>query len=322
MTLSCEPRVITGGSGRLDAFLSSLGLPGMHSRSAVEKLIERGLVTVDGKKVRKSMILCGSETICVTLPPPEPSHIVPTEIAIDVVYEDEYLIAVNKPAGLTVHPAPGHKTDTLANGLLARWPMLPDNGGRPGIVHRLDKDTSGLLLVAKTPAVLAALGGMFKNREVKKTYLAITAGCPDQIEGHIDLPLKRASVQRKKIVTAPDGRQASTNWRILESWHWFALMAAQPLTGRTHQIRVHLAAIGCPVLADFLYGSPARTAGLVPVHLRQKAAALENRMQRQALHAARLVFIHPFTGHKMQFCAPLPQDFLYTLNLMRQSFPK
>jgi 23S rRNA pseudouridine1911/1915/1917 synthase len=221
-------------------------------------------------------------------------------MALDVVYEDAALVVVNKPAGLSVHPGPGHPDGTLVNGLLAHIPDLGGIGGelRPGIVHRLDKDTSGLLVVAKTAQAHATLVEAFAEREVAKTYLAIVRGRPELGEGMIDAPLARDPVHRQRMAIVEGGRPARTAFRVVAEGGGWSLVEARPETGRTHQIRVHMASIGHPIVGDALYGR------------REEGVA------RQMLHAWRLSFRHPTSGEEMRLEAALPVDFGEALRRM------
>ncbi len=237
------------------------------------------------------------------VPAPALSGLHPEAIPLDVVYEDADLLVVNKPAGMTVHPSPGHSSGTLVNAVLARVPDLPGIGGtlRPGIVHRLDKGTSGLLVVAKSDEAQRSLASQLKAHTVVRTYLAIVRGRVRRDAGMISAPVGRHPVHRKRIAVTPRGREAVTHYTALERFPAATLVACRLETGRTHQIRVHMTHIGHPVLGDPVYG---RTR--VP------------EMQRQALHAARLEFTHPRTGRRLTCTAPIPEDFTRLLARLRQ----
>lgn len=289
---------------RLDVFVARL-LPQL-TRSRVRRLIDDGLVAVDGKQPGKAgLALDAGQRVGVTLPPPEPSSLQPEAIPLRIVYEDDDLLVVDKPPGLTVHPAPGHASHTLVNALLAHCPDLSGVGGegRPGIVHRLDKDTSGLIIVAKNDASHAALARQLKDRRVEKTYLALVRGRVDPAEGVIDAPLGRHPVQRKKQAVIEGGRPARTRYRVLRAFDGFSLLEVQPESGRTHQIRVHLASIGHPVAGDALYG---------------RGAALPS-LRRQFLHAQRLAFRHPRTGDRLELEAPLAEDLQAVLTSLEEA---
>jgi 23S rRNA pseudouridine1911/1915/1917 synthase len=237
--------------------------------------------------------------------PPPALHAEPAPIALDVLHEDEALLVINKPAGLVVHPAPGHWQGTLVSALLHRWPTLPPDldAARLGIVHRLDKDTSGVLLIAKTAAALADVGRQFHDREIDKQYLALVWGVPRRRSGTISEPIGRHPVHRQRMAVRSRGRAALTRYEVLEGWGGVALVRAHPATGRTHQIRVHLAALGHPIVADRLYarGRNSRDLGLA----------------RQALHAESICFRHPGTGERMRIAAPLPADFAAAIAALR-----
>ncbi len=288
---------------RLDAYLAEkLAL----TRSQVKKALERGHISLNGQRAKPSHRVRPGEEILVDLPPPEPPELHPQDVPFEVLYEDDDLAVINKPAGVVVHPAAGHWQGTLVHGLLKRLKGLSGIGGeiRPGIVHRLDKDTSGLMVVAKNDTTHILLGRQFKESRVQKLYLAIVHGCPEAREGRIDLPVGRHPVYRKKMsIQCRVCRQALTLWRLLKVFRKAALIEARPLTGRTHQIRVHLSAIGHPIVGDPLYG------GCRPVGPKAK---------RQMLHAFRLSFVHPGTKKLLSFEAPLPQDMAQLLACLEE----
>jgi 23S rRNA pseudouridine1911/1915/1917 synthase len=278
---------------RLDRFLAR-HLPA-HSRSALQRLIESGDVLVNRSVSKASYRLEAGDLVEVTLPPPAAPPPEAQEVPLQVVYEDAALAVLDKPAGLVVHPAHGHAGGTLWNGLLARYPELrtwPREEGWPGLVHRLDRDTSGLLLVARTPEARAALRAQFKATEVGKVYLALVIGRPEHEQARIEAPIARDPEARKRMAVVAGGRPAVSEYRLLEQLDDYALLEVRPQTGRTHQIRVHLAAIGHPVVGDRVYGPR-----------RQKL-----RLGRLFLHAAELTFRHPTTGKDMTFRAPLPAE--------------
>jgi len=245
-----------------------------------------------------------------------PLVVVATEIAaeaipLDIVHEDRWLVVIDKPAGLVVHPAPGHEAGTLVNALLAHCDDLRGIGGelRPGIVHRIDKDTSGLLVIAKDDATMAALGAAFKRHDIERVYDALVVGKPPGPSGRIDTLHGRDPHDRKKFsIRVKSGRRAVTDWRVVERFAGAARIEAQLETGRTHQVRVHLAALGCPLLADSVYGRPPRDPAL---------RAIAGELGRQALHARTLGFTHPATGQKLSFSSPLPADFQRALSALR-----
>ncbi|OAG28631.1 RluA family pseudouridine synthase [Thermodesulfatator autotrophicus] len=291
---------------RLDSFLAEK-IPEI-TRSQAKKLIESRHVKVNENIVEKPKYkIKADEKIEVIVPAPKPLEIKPEkEVPFEILYEDKHLAVINKPPGVVVHPGAGHYEGTLVHGLLARLKDLSGIGGelRPGIVHRLDKDTSGLLVVAKDDPTHQALTQMFKDRQVKKVYLALVHGVPRLAAGKIEKPIGRHPVNRQKMsVHAKSGREAITFYRIREKFSKAALLEVEPKTGRTHQIRVHLAFIGYPIVGDELYGG-ARPHG--------------PKARRQMLHAFRLEFKHPVTGEDLAFEAPLPEDFEELLNELRQ----
>ena len=292
-----EYRVISDGR-RADVLLS--GETGL-SRSRVAALMEEGLCEAGGKEIRKAgtKIPAGQEVI-LRLPPPREAAPRAEEIPLEVLYEDADLAVVVKPRGMVVHPAAGHPDGTLVNALLARLDTLGGIGGelRPGIVHRLDKDTSGVMLVAKNDETQAALSRMLKEREIEKHYRALAEGRMKEPEGEIDAPIGRSRKDRKKMTVDPEGRPAVTRWKVLAEGRDCTLLDVRILTGRTHQIRVHLKSIHHPVCGDPLYGF-------------EKGVKVPCLM----LHAYSLSFAHPRTKEKMAFQAPLPEDFLKGLKM-------
>jgi 23S rRNA pseudouridine1911/1915/1917 synthase len=298
---------------RLDAWLARQ-LPAL-SRSRLQALIEEGHVLLDGARARPSARLRPGEAVRVHVPAPIPAEPQPEDIPVAVVHEDAHLLVVNKPAGLVVHPGAGTSRGTLVNALLRHVRDLSGVGGvlRPGIVHRLDRGTSGLLVVAKDDETHRALVRQFAGRTVEKEYVALVLGNPPGASGEIDSPIGRDPVHRKKMaVRAPRGREARTSWRVEERFDGAALLRVRIHTGRTHQIRVHLASIGHPVAGDPVYGGK-RTLSSRRGAAREAFASLE----RPALHAARLAFTHPATGERLAFEAPLPADLESVLALLR-----
>jgi 23S rRNA pseudouridine1911/1915/1917 synthase len=285
-----------GARQRLDRYLAARGQWG--SRSHVQRLITRGSVRLDGQPARAGTILRCGQTIDVRdTAPPLPEGIVPEAIPLDVIHEDDWLLVINKPAGMVVHPAPGHWRGTLVNALLHHWhgtrPGLDPL--RPGIIHRLDKDTSGVLVIAKDPRTLADLGDQFRRREVEKQYLALVWGRLRSHSGTIAEPIGRDPVHRKRMAVRHGGREAVTSFEVVERYERVTLVRLFPKTGRTHQIRVHLAAIGHPILGDPVYG-------------RGHHRTQRERAPRQALHAEKIAFRHPHTGARASFTAPLAED--------------
>lgn len=297
--------VAAGEEDRLDRFLAErLEL----SRTRIQKLIEEGCVTVDGASAPKSETLSAGSEVEVVIPPPEEVEMEAEDLPLDIVYEDGSLAVVNKPAGMVVHPAPGHRSGTMVNALLFHLEGLSGVGGRlrPGIVHRLDKDTSGLLVVAKDDEAHQALAGALKRRLVKRLYRAASWGHLSESRMTIDAPIGRDPRHRQKMAVVPDGRRAVTRVRVREHWTRAQLLDVALKTGRTHQIRVHLAHLGHPVVGDETYGAGWERGMGGPE--RQWAKALARRTPRQFLHAAELAFHHPRTGERMRFRSPLPDD--------------
>lgn len=312
---------------RLDAFLTAQ-FPDA-SRVRIKRGITDGLVQVDGKPRKPSYKLRPDESIEYELPPPLADGPQAEPIPLDLIYEDDVLAVVNKPAGMIVHPAKGHWAGTMASALVHHFENLSQYGGasRPGIVHRLDRDTSGAIVVAKNDTVHAHLADQFKARTVKKEYLAIVSGCPNHDRDLIDHPIGDHKSQREKKALRSDhssSREAQTFYEVEERFKAMTLVRAFPRTGRTHQIRLHLAHIHCQVLCDKLYGGRSRlTAGELRTWSRVKSAASEFAddvvlLDRQALHAHRLSFEHPTTGEPMSFTAPLPDDMKNLLSILQQ----
>jgi len=291
------------------------------SRAQAKRWIEDGRVRVEGRQARPSLALREGETVVVELPPPEPARTPPEPIPLDIVYEDEDLLVVNKPPFLVVHPAPGHRSGTLVNALLHHCPNLSGVGGviRPGIVHRLDRGTSGLLVVAKHDRAHRAIAGQFARRSVEKRYQALVYGRPPS-PLRIESPLGRDVRDRKKISSrSPRGKPAITIATSIEHLSLTTLLSVQIETGRTHQIRVHLSEAGFPVVGDKDYG---RRRPSSPGS-KDAAGSLEilEEMSRPALHAALLSFLHPGSGEPVRFEAPLPPDMEELLTKLRQAKP-
>ncbi len=311
---------------RLDHFIASQ-LEGV-SRSRVQMLMEQGDVLVNGEREKPSLKLRGGERIAITGEPrPAPLKAIAEDIPLDVVYEDNDLAVINKPAGMMVHAGSGQNDDarsrgTLVNALLFRFKKLSSTGGelRPGIVHRLDKDTSGLIIVAKNDRAHAALGEMFSDRRIKKTYLALVQGNVERAKGTIQAEVGRDPVRRTRMTTNPlhDGRSAVSHYevvrRISSRFGKFTLVKVRIETGRTHQIRVHMASTGHPVVGDTLYGGAGQLTDQVAAQAAQSKSARRNahperlRLGRNFLHAARLEFPHPRTGKVLELESKLPDD--------------
>jgi 23S rRNA pseudouridine1911/1915/1917 synthase len=298
---------------RLDVYLSRRD-PTL-SRSQARRFIDDGDALVDGKAVRASHRLRPGEKVTLRKPPPVPSEIVPEEIPLNIRYEDDAILVVDKPAGMVVHPAAGNFRGTLVNALQFHCRSLSGIGGvmRPGIVHRLDKGTSGLMVIAKSDEAHRHLSEQFKRRLVSKHYTALVHGNVRQDEGIVDAPVGRHPVERKKMSTASRrGKAALTRWRVLERFGAFTLLEAKIETGRTHQIRVHLSALGHPVVGDGVYGGSKRIVESTALRATLK------KLSRQALHAGRLSFVHPITGKEMTFESPLPEDMAEVTRFLRE----
>ncbi|OGO19345.1 MAG: pseudouridine synthase [Chloroflexi bacterium RBG_16_50_11] len=262
------------------------------SRTHAQQLIEGSFVTVNGKAAKPSLKLNIGDKIDVIIPPTPPSYLEAENIPLNIIYEDADVLVLDKPAGIAVHPAPGHPSHTLVNAILNYLPALAEDADsvRPGIVHRLDKDTSGLILVAKNRVAQANLSDQFKNRVVKKTYITLVKGKLTPEKGTIEAAIGRDPSHRQRMAIVSEGREARTEYRVIKYVGNYTLLEIKPETGRTHQIRVHLAAIGFPVLGDATYGlkSP--------------------RFPRQFLHAGKISFLLPSTGARVEFESPLPLD--------------
>jgi 23S rRNA pseudouridine1911/1915/1917 synthase len=297
----------TASGERLDRWLAQAVAD--LSRSRVQKLIEQGQVQINGQVCTSQKVTIQSgDQILVTIPAAQPLDLAAEAIPLDVLYEDEHLLIINKPVGLVVHPAPGHEGGTLVNALLAYCENLAGIGGvqRPGIVHRLDKDTSGALAIAKTDFAHQHLQAQFKAKTARRDYLAIVYGAPSNTSGTIDAPVGRHLVDRKKMAVVPEekgGRRAVTHWQVAERLGNYTLMRFQLETGRTHQIRVHSAEIGHPVVGDPVY-SAGRSVGV--------------NLPGQALHAWKLKLQHPVTANWIEAIAPLPPTFLTLLDVLRR----
>jgi 23S rRNA pseudouridine1911/1915/1917 synthase len=295
MTISPPRRMLDVASAddgeRIDRFVQTR-CPDL-SRSRGAALIRGGSVTVNGATVKPSSAVHVGDSVVVTVPPPVSTDLVAQDIPVDIVYQDEHMLVVDKPAGLTVHPAPGHPDGTLVNALMAMISDLSGIGGevRPGIVHRLDKDTSGLMMVAKDDATHRSLSRQLKERKVRKTYLALVVGSLKMDSGTVDGPIGRHPKHRKRMAIVDGGRDALTEYNVVRRYDGFTLVEAHPVTGRTHQIRVHLTSLGHPLVGDAVYG---KASPLVTHHF---------------LHATRLGFYLPPAGQEWRVLeSPLPAD--------------
>jgi 23S rRNA pseudouridine1911/1915/1917 synthase len=287
----------------------------------VQRAIRDGAVLVDGKCVRPSHQVSPGETIHVALPKAPPPDVLPENIPLSILYEDEHLLVVNKPAGMVVHPACGNYTGTLVNALLYYCNALSavNDATRPGIVHRLDKDTSGLLVVAKNDAVHARLARQFSRRTIDREYQAIVWGLFKERTGIIEAQLGRSKSNRKKMAVVADGKVAITEYAVLERFPYLSLVCLKLRTGRTHQIRVHLAHIHHPVFGDPTYSGRQIVWGPGSPRQETEVQKLLKILPRQALHARTLGFVHPVSGHRMTFESSLPPDMLQALEILRAS---
>lgn len=285
------------------------------SRSFAQKMIKDGSVKVNGSSegvISKTSLKPG-DTITFKVEVEEEGDIRAVAYDLDIIFEDESLLVINKPKGMVVHPAPGHLHDTMVNYLLHHTRLSDINAGRPGIVHRIDKDTSGLLVVAKDNKTHEHLAQQFFHHTNLREYCAILWGVPEAICGTVDRPLGRHPVDRKKRAVREDGKNAITHWRVMEAYKYLSLVKCRLETGRTHQIRVHLASIGHPILGDSVYGKFRNFAKDYPEHVKQALKAYEG----QALHAQKLGFKHPKTEAWMEFNAPLPKDMEKVLKVLK-----
>jgi 23S rRNA pseudouridine1911/1915/1917 synthase len=290
------------GGERLDKVIPA-HVPDL-SRATAQRLIKAGEVTVNGRPSRPSYRVQVGDEVVVRVPAEMPAPVGPENIPLDIIYEDDALLVVNKPAGMVVHPAYGHASGTLVNAVLAHCPQVADVGGpdRAGVVHRLDKDTSGLILIAKDGVTRAALQRQFKRRQVAKTYLALVEGQMQPREGVVEAPVGRDKRQRKKMAVVRSGREARTLYRAIEYFADHTLLEVRPHTGRTHQVRVHLAWLGYPIVGDAVYG-------------RHRQRLLRS---RHFLHAARIRFSHPATSEEVEFEAKLPPELAAVLDQLRR----
>ena len=300
--LTLQPNKEDAGT-RVDAWLAA-NLEGM-TRSAAQRLLEEGKVLCGGKTLAKNYKVSGTETLEVELPDPEPVDVVPQDIPLDVVYEDADVIVVNKPKGLVVHPAPGHPDGTLVNALMHHCgDSLSGIGGelRPGIVHRIDRDTSGLIIAAKNDFAHQGLAAQLQDHTLARIYECIVVGNLRADSGTVDAPIGRHPVDRKKQAVVANGRNAITHWEVIDRYQGFTHVRCRLETGRTHQIRVHMAHINHPILGDTVYGNKKPVNGL----------------QGQCLHAVGLRFIHPRTGEPVELRCSLPEEFENQLRKLRK----
>ncbi len=300
---------------RLDLFLTGKE-PGL-SRAQIQRAVAEGRVLVNGRPIKAGRRVKAADAVAIHIPEAKPSGVMAEAIPLTILYEDSSLLVIDKPAGMVVHPAAGHAGGTLVNALLHHCRDLSGIGGvlRPGIVHRLDKGTSGLLVAAKSDAAHWGLAGQFKRHEVKKTYLALVYGNPRADGGRIEAAVGRHPTDRKKMSTpSRRGRSAVTLWRVRERFGVAALLEIDIETGRTHQIRVHLTDLGYPVVGDRIYGGAGRIRGVEDAAIRARMKELD----RQALHAWRLSFTHPVTGEALSFSSPPPEDIASLCTFLRR----
>lgn len=304
---------------RLDKYLAN-SLPSV-TRARLKRLIDEEMITVNGSKQKAGYIIRPGEKIVVTFPPMRTAGLEPENIPLDIVYEDESLLVVNKPAGMVVHPAFSNWSGTLVNALLYHCKSLSDVGGdtRPGLVHRLDKETSGLLVIAKDDVAHVKLARQLSARKMEREYRAIVWGRFKKARGTVDAPLARSPKDYQKIIVHPDGKHAVTHYEVLEEFPLMSYLKLNLETGRTHQIRVHMASLGHPVFSDAAYGGRGKLlAGLN--HTRsQFVIELLKEFKRQMLHAKTLAFIHPTTNDLVKFDSPLPEDMERLLSILRSS---
>ena len=290
---------VGAGETRLDQFLAGqdVGL----SRSQLRRIVADGWVRLNGLPAKPSQRVRAGDWVSLTIPPPHRLDVIPQWMPLTVVHQDQHIVVIDKPAGLSVHPGPGHPDRTLVNALLAHCPDIQGIGGaiRPGIVHRLDKDTSGLMVVAKTQAAHQALSEELKARRVTKGYLALAAGSVTSMEGKIDAPIARDPRQRKRMAVVVGGREARSRYRVIERMGGHTLLELYLETGRTHQVRVHLSYIGHPILGDALYGKR------------------DPLLARHFLHAYHLGFQHPISGAPVEFHSPLPDELACVVDRLR-----
>lgn len=311
-------------SVRLDVFLTNQNINELYSRSFINKLIKDGFITVNDEIVKKSCKLIQNDRISIAIPQQENTGIQPEDIPLEIVYQDEYLAIINKQAGLTVHPGAGTKNGTLANALMHHFNGQLSSGNdafRPGIVHRLDKDTSGLIIIAKDDKTHALLSDMFQKKKIQKTYFAVLCRVPNPTKGTIETFLARSRTDRTKVAVSAKGRKAVTHYQIQRDYHFFSTVEIDLETGRTHQIRVHFSHLNCPVLGDQIYNSLKRTLSILQMQYHKKVKyLLAKHLRRQALHAYRLKFIHPVTNKHIEVEAKIPSDIQYTLNWLEKNF--
>jgi len=309
---------------RLDKHLVELRIQELYSRTFIEKLIAEDRILVNYIPVKKSYLLNPGDEISISLPDPEPQDIIPQDIPLDVVYEDDDLAIINKAPGMIVHPGFGNPDQTLVNAIVHRFGSNLSSGrevNRPGIVHRLDRGTSGLMIIAKNDIAQSLLSEMFAQRQVEKIYLAVCTGVPSDAVGDIETFINRCISNPRKMCVAEDGKWALTRYQIIRYYHYFALLKIKLETGRMHQIRLHLAHINHPVLGDLLYNTRRFVHSVVPENMKRKTTEfLTTHLLRQALHSWQLRFTHPLSGKEIHVVGELPEDLKKTLSWLDLHF--
>ena len=311
---------------RIDRYLFVQSSEYLYSRAMIERLVLQKKVFINHQTcLKKSQLLKYNDSILVIYEQgTTPNLLSPQkeDIKLDIQYEDDYLAMINKPAGMTVHPAPGNYSGTLVNALLAKFPQLSScEVNRPGLVHRLDKDTSGLIIITKDNKTHAKMSQLFMNRQIQKTYLGWCLGVPKPLEQIINQPIHRHQTQRKKMTIAQDGRPALTSFKTVEDFRYFSLLEINIATGRTHQIRVHLENINHPIIGDSLYNSTKRTVANCPNNLQKRVKLfLEKKITRQLLHAWKLEFKHPMTNQQISIETEKPLDFVMITDFLKELF--
>ena len=309
---------------RIDKFLIEQDIEELYSRSFIDRLISDEQIKVNNETIKKSNLLKEGDIIDISVPRKKPLEIEPENIPLDFIWQDKYIAIINKPAGVAVHPGAGNPKGTIVNALMFHLKgklSYTHDPLRPGIVHRLDKDTTGLLIVARDDRTHSLLSRMFQEKKIKKFYKAITVGIPKETEATIETFIDRSKKDRKKMGVSLSGKKAITHYKILEYYDFFSFVEIILETGRTHQIRVHFSNINCPILGDNTYSTLKRTLSIIPFHYQKKVKyLLANHLKRQALHAYKLEFIHPITGKDIKVEAPLPEDMKYTLDWLKDNF--
>ncbi|MEA1973011.1 MAG: RluA family pseudouridine synthase [Candidatus Cloacimonadota bacterium] len=308
---------------RLDKFLKESNIDGLFSRSMIERLISEKHILVNSKFEKKSYKLQPNDEISIEIPEVKPSELKPVNLNLNVIFEDEYLALIEKPINIVTHPGKGNSEGTLVHGLLHQFNNLSNFNGseRAGIVHRLDKDTSGIMIIAKNNKVHALLSDMFRNRKINKYYKTIVAGSPSEKEGTIETHIRRSRRDPTKMYASKTGRKAISHYKILEYYDFFSLLEIKLETGRTHQIRVHMSHINHPILGEEVYSTRKRILQYVPAQMQKRVNALLGKhLKRQALHAYKLEFEHPITKEQLSFTSELPEDFQYAIKWLKNNF--